>query len=164
MCAGGPPFFEKHAKRIALLSAGNAFNPIPGLGLLTDIGLLLKLSRDLIAIYGLTNEQLDYEVRLHLKSKAWGHQLKRRTLKALESLLTSKGIVAILRRFGYALETKELAKWLPYAGQAIAAVTGYRLASSYAQEAMAKCEAQALLVLKEWQPRSTSMMDIAEGK
>ena len=147
---------QKHSGRIALLSAANAFNPIPGLGLAADIGLLLKLSRDLVAIYGLTSEHLDHGIHLHLKSKAWGLQLKRRTLRAIESLLTRKGIVAILRRFGLGLEVKELARWLPYVGQAIAAITGYRLTSSYAQEAMARCEAQAFQVLKEWQPQKIS--------
>ena len=141
---------EKHAGRIALLSAGNAFNPIPGLGLAADIGLLLKLSRDLVAVYGLTQEQLEYESRLHLKSKAWSLRFKRKILRSLGSWLTSKGTMSILRRMGYRLEAKELTKWLPYAGQAIAAVLGYRLTSSYAQEAITRCETQALQVLKEW--------------
>ena len=140
---------EKRAGRIALLSASNAFNPIPGLGVLLDIGLLLKLSRDLVAIFGLTTEQLEYECRLHLKSKAWALHLRRKVLNTVKTMLTRQGVVSILRQLGQGLETKELTKWLPYAGQAIAAVMGYRLTSSYAQEAIGRCEAQALQVLRE---------------
>jgi GTP-binding protein EngB required for normal cell division len=135
---------EKHAGRIAILSAANAFNPVPGLGIVTDIALLLKLSHDLVAVYGLTTEQLDHEIHLHSKSRAWANHLKRNALKAVESLLTSKGIMIILRRLGVGLETKELLRWLPYVGQAVGAVLGYRLSASYAQEAIARCESQAL--------------------
>ncbi len=143
---------QKHAGRIALLSAGNAFNPIPGLGIAADVGLLVKLSYDLVAIYGLTREQLDHEILMHhLKSKAWGSRLKSRTMKALEALLTAKGVISILRRLGPSLETKELTKWLPYAGQAISAILGYRLTFSYAEEAISRCESQALQIVKEWQ-------------
>jgi predicted GTPase len=140
---------EKHAGRIALLSAGNAFNPIPGFGTAVDLGLLLKLSHDLVAVYGLTSAQLEHEFRLREKSAAWGLRLKRNVLGTIRSLLTSRGILSILRELGHGLETKELTKWLPYVGQTIAAFLGYRLTSSYAQEAITRCEIQALSVLKE---------------
>lgn len=143
---------EKHAGRIALLSAGNAFNPIPGLGIMADIALLLKLSHDLVAMYGLTKAQLDHEILLRLRNKTWGLYLKRKSIGAIESLLTTKGVVTILKGLGRELEIKELARWLPYAGQALAAVLGYRLTSSYAQEAIARCEAEALQVLKAARP------------
>lgn len=134
---------EKRAGRIALLSAGNAFNPIPGVDVMVDIGLLLKLSRELIAVYGLSDEQL--------KHNAIAIPLRNRTLKALRSLLTSDGALAILRRLGVDLEKKQVAKWLPYAGRAIAAALGYRLAASYARESIARCETQALELLKSIQ-------------
>jgi len=140
---------EKHAGRIAILSAGNAFNPIPGLGLMADIGLLLKLSRDLAAVYGLTREQLDHEFRSHMKSKTWALRFHRKIAIRLEPLLSISGIVSLLQRLGTGLETKEIVKWLPYVGQAIAAILGYRLTSSYAQEAITRFEAQALQVLEE---------------
>lgn len=149
---------EKHAGRIALLSAGNAFNPIPGLGLMADIGLLLKLSHDLLAVYGLTREQLDHECRSHMKSKTWALHFRRNIMGALEPLLSSEGVLSLLQKLGIGLEAKEVARWLPYAGQAIAAILGYRLTSSYAQEAITRFEAQALQVLRALQPE-TQLLD-----
>ena len=140
---------EKIAGRMALLSASNAFNPIPGLGIAVDVGLLLKLSRDLVTVYGLTPAQLEHECRLHQKSDAWGIHLKRKVMSAVESLLTTRGIVSILRQLGHGLGSRELTKWIPYIGLSIAAAMGYRLTSSYAQEAISRCEAQALRVVKE---------------
>ena len=140
---------EKHAGRIALISACNAFNPVPGMAVMVDVGLLLKLSRDLVAIYGLTPEQLEHDCRLYLKTKTWHINVKHKVLRSVKSLLTSGGIVTILRELGQGLESKAIAAWLPYVGQALAAALGYRLTSAYAQEAISRCEGQSLQLLRE---------------
>lgn len=143
---------EKHAGRIALLSAGNAFNPIPGLGTAVDIGLLLKLSKDLVEVYGLTPEQLEHDFCLYEESEARRLRLKRGVIGAIKSLLSSRGIISILGELGIGFEAKELTRWLPYVGQTIAAFMGYRLTSSYGREAISRCEVQALQLLKEAHP------------
>ena len=140
---------EKHAARIALLSAGNAFNPIPGLGMAVDIGLLLKLSKNLVDVYGLTSEQIDHDLCSSQKDTKTKFHLKRRILGAVKSLLSSRGILSILGELGIGLESRELTKWLPYIGQAVAAAMGYRLTSSYGKNAISRCEEQALQLLKE---------------
>jgi GTP-binding protein EngB required for normal cell division len=142
---------DKHSRRIAFLSACNAFNPVPGLDLAADIGLLLKLAHDLLAIYGLTEEQLEYEVRLHLRDEAWSTALKRRIHEAVHSYVTRDGILALLRILAPKVEAKYAAKWVPFAGQTAAAVMGYRLTSSYAQLTIDQCEEQALTLLQELQ-------------
>ena len=139
---------NKHALRVALLSAANALNPIPGIGLMADVGLLLKLSHDLMDVYGLTDEQLDHEFRSQLKTKTQTLRYKRKIMNALKPLLSFESIVTVLQRFGYLLETKELAKWLPYAGQAVAVILSYHLTSSYAREAITLCEVQALQIFQ----------------
>jgi len=140
---------EKHANRIAIISACNTLNPIPGLDFAADVGLLLKLSQDLLDIYGLSLDQLDYEVQMHLKSEAWGIAFKRRMAMSLKSYTTIEGILITLRALAPRVEVKNLVKWLPVVGQSLAVLISYKLTFSYALGAINKFEGQALTMLNE---------------
>lgn len=137
--------------RIAIIAAANGFNPIPGLDIAADIGLLLKLSHDLQEIYGLTPEQLDYEAKMHLKARAWIMTLKGQTVMALKTLLTREGILIRLQELAPLLEGAEFVKWIPLAGQTLAAIFGYRLVVTFAAEAINEYEKQAIEIMKSWQ-------------
>jgi predicted GTPase len=139
---------EKRAGRLALASALNAFNPLPGLGLAVDMALLVKLSRDMLEIYGLTEEHLDYETRRDWKHEAWGSTFRRRTIAMVKSFMSEDAILPILARLLPGLEAKEIAKWVPVIGQALASVVGYRLTSAYAQMVIDTCEERAIALLK----------------
>ena len=147
---------EKHASRLALLSAGNALNPIPGLSVAVDISILMKLSNDLLEIYGLTEEQLSFEIRHNVEGDAWGIAFKHRTSEMFTNFLSKKGIIIVLERVAPAIEIKEVAKWFPFAGQAIGALIGYKLTASFAQEIIDKYESQALILAESMFPRCRS--------
>jgi hypothetical protein len=131
-----------------LLSALNAFNPVPGLGLALDVGMLLDLSREVIEIYGLTDEQLDFETQTDWKHEAWGTASKRRTILAVKKFVSQEAIVPLLIRLLPGLEAQAIARWVPFVGQAVASVMGYRLTAAYAQTVIDTCEAQALSIIR----------------
>ena len=142
---------EKHSLRLALLSAANAINPIPGLDLAVDIGILIKLSYDLRDIYGLSEEQVEFEIGHDRRKKAWGSAFRQRTARTFAVFLTKEGIVAFLkqqgpaleRRLAQALERKLVLTWIPFVGRAIAAAVGFRLTSMFALELIGKFEKQS---------------------
>lgn len=135
--------------RVALFSACSTFIPAPGLDLAADVALLIKLSHDLLEIYGLTEDQLDFEIRMHLKSPAWGIALKKKVAKALKSYTTTEGVLMALRIAAPKLPVKQVAKWFPIAGQAVAVIIGYKLTSTYASEVINQLEELALEAFQE---------------
>lgn len=145
---------ERLATQVALLSACNSLNPIPGLDLAADVGLLLKLSRNLQEIYGLTDQQIDYAVHLHLKSEARAIALKRRVTHALRSYLTKEGIFLVLSKLAPKLEARYLAKLVPIAGHGLAMWIGYRLTSSFGKNAIHEFEKTALATLQDFQSKT----------
>jgi hypothetical protein len=108
------------------------------------VGLLVKMGEDLREIYGLTDEQIDFDVQNDWKHRAWGAAYKRQTLSKIRQFLTRDAIVAVLGRLLPGLEAKELARWVPFVGQAVAAIVGYKLTTNYAQLVMETCEERAL--------------------
>ncbi|CEF49314.1 unnamed protein product [uncultured bacterium] len=54
---------EKIVSNYAILAAANAFNPIPGLDVGVDVGVLALMANKVVAAYGLTDEQLNHNTR-----------------------------------------------------------------------------------------------------
>jgi GTP-binding protein EngB required for normal cell division len=142
---------EKHALRLAVISAANAINPVPGLDLALDIGILIKLSFDLREIYGLTEEKVQFEAGHNGRSEDWTSAFRRRVAKTCAVYLTKEGIAAFLKEMGPRLEgrlskslqKKHLLSWIPFVGPAIAAISSFKLTSVFALELIDKFEAQA---------------------
>jgi GTP-binding protein EngB required for normal cell division/uncharacterized protein (DUF697 family) len=142
---------EKHSLRLAMLSAANAINPIPGLDLAVDIGILMKLSSDLREIYGLSEEKIDFEADSSQRTGTWAAALRKRAAQTCSLFLTKEGITRFLKqqspmltgRIAKGLERKLGFSWIPVAGRVIAAVIGFRLTSMLAMELINKFEKQA---------------------
>jgi uncharacterized protein (DUF697 family) len=106
--------------RRALIGAGVAMVPIPGVDWLTDVGILLKLIPDINRAFGLTPEQVerlapDRRMAVYKAISAGGSVLAGK-------LITHELVIRALKLVGVRLTTQQAAKYLPLAGQAVSAV------------------------------------------
>ena len=109
--------------RRALVAAAASTVPVPGLDWAVDAALLSRLLPQISAQFGLTPEQLD-----QLDPGKREQVQKAVTLVGsvlIGKLITKELVLRITRTVGLRLTTKQLAKYVPLAGQAVAATVGY---------------------------------------
>lgn len=136
---------EKLVSRYAALSAANGLNPIPGLDISVDVGLLIKMSNDITSIYGLTkSSQKYYESFLDLSNSAQLKTVLAKIAQYAAKYVGKEAIMIILKRFVASTPTKTVSKWIPFVGQAIAAGIGFQMTSSLGNEMVDDAEALAL--------------------
>jgi uncharacterized protein (DUF697 family) len=114
---------RKLVNKRAAVAAGAAAVPIPGLDWITDVATLLKLIPEINAAFGLTPQQVerlapDRKVAVLKAISAGGSMLVGR-------LVTRDLIVSTLRTIGVRLTSKQAAKFVPIAGQAVSAAITY---------------------------------------
>lgn len=105
-------------RRRAATSGGMSLIPIPGVDIAGDVGLLLQLIPAINQKFGLTPEQIDeldprHKVLIYAMLKKVGSDLAGRAI-------TRQLAVAALRKVGVRLATKQVLKYVPFAGQAAA--------------------------------------------
>lgn len=146
------------AKRIvgiyAGLAAANALNPIPGLDVGVDLGLLTTMSRHVISTYGLRPEQIEL-----LKSQA---QMRTVVYKGIQQIaeqftpyLTEKFVASALRRLGMEVAVRNSAKWVPVVGTMVSAGVGYHLANRFGEQLIGDCEKAARAILTTLETEKT---------
>ncbi len=109
--------------RRALVAAAASAVPVPGLDWAVDAALLSRLLPQINAQFGLTPEQLD-----QLDPKKREQVQKAVTLVGsvlIGKFITKELVLRATRTVGLRLTTKQLAKYVPLAGQAVAATVGY---------------------------------------
>ena len=109
--------------RRALVAAAASAVPVPGLDWAVDAALLSRLLPQINAQFGLTPEQLD-----QLDPKKREQVQKAVTLVGsvlIGKFITKELVLRVTRTVGLRLTTKQLAKYVPLAGQAVAATVGY---------------------------------------
>jgi GTP-binding protein EngB required for normal cell division/uncharacterized protein (DUF697 family) len=100
------------------LSAANGLNPIPGVDVAVDVGMLLKLLGDIRDAYGLDRNRLDAAAALV--------PLQPMVKEILEHA-TREGILLLLKRFAGRTTVKAVSKYIPIVGQVIAAGIGFAI-------------------------------------
>ena len=105
-------------RRRAATSGGMSLIPIPGVDIVGDVGLLLQLIPAINQKFGLTPEQIDeldprHKVLIYAMLKKVGSDLAGRAI-------TRQLAVAALKKVGVRLATKQVLKYIPFAGQAAA--------------------------------------------
>ena len=135
----------------AMLAAGVAMVPVPGLDWVTDIGVLMKLLPEINAAFGLTPEQIE---RLAPDRRIVVYK----ALSAGGSLLVGKAItrgmvLSMLRLVGVRLTTQQAAKFVPIAGQAVSAALTFSALKFVCEQHIRQCIAvSAQLQLPAPQP------------
>lgn len=123
--------------RRALFAAGVAAVPVPGIDWLTDVAVLLKLIPEINAKFGLTPEQIerlapDRRVAVFKAISAGGSLLVGR-------LITRDLVLAVLKTVGIRLTTKQAAKVVPIAGQAVSAALTFSALKVVCEQHIKQC-------------------------
>ena len=121
----------------ALLAAGVAAVPVPGLDWLTDVGVLLKVIPEINRKFGLTPEQIDRlapdrRVAVFKAISAGGSLL-------IGRLVTREVLLAVLKSVGIRLTAKQAAKVVPIAGQAVSAALTFSALKYVCEQHIKQC-------------------------
>ena len=121
----------------ALLAGAVSAMPIPGLDWAVDAATLSKLIPEINKEFGLTPQQL---ASLSPKKREQVHQAVTLVGSVLIGKLISRDLVlAAATKIGMRLTTKQLAKYVPFAGQIVAATVGYAAIRYLGEEHMKDC-------------------------
>jgi uncharacterized protein (DUF697 family) len=110
---------RRRVKQRALLAAGVAMVPVPGLDWLTDVGVLVQLLPSINQAFGLSPAQIerlapDRRLVVYKAISGAGGML-------VGKLITRELVLNVLKIVGVRLSTQQAAKFVPIAGQAISA-------------------------------------------
>jgi uncharacterized protein (DUF697 family) len=145
---------RRMVSRRALLAAGVAVVPIPGLDWATNVGVLLKVLPDINRKFGLSAEQVerlspDRRLVVFKAITAGGTMLVGR-------LVTRELVMSMLRMVGVRLSAQQAVKYVPIAGQGLSAVLTYGalryVCDQHIKQCLAVCEQLRL-------PAPTRVMD-----
>ena len=130
---------RRMVSRRALMAAGVSVVPIPGVDWVTDVAVLMKLIPDINEAFGLSPEQIerlapDRKVAVFKAVSAGGGMLVGR-------LVTRELVVKLLRIVGVRLTAQQAAKFVPIAGQAVAAALTYSSLRYVCEQHIQQCVA-----------------------
>jgi uncharacterized protein (DUF697 family) len=125
--------------RGALLAAGVAVVPIPGLDWATNVGVLVKLLPDINRVFGLSAEQVERlapDRRLVVfKAITTGGGL------LVGRLVTRELVTSVLRMVGVRLSAQQALKFVPIAGQGLSAALTYGALKYVCEQHIRQCVA-----------------------
>jgi uncharacterized protein (DUF697 family) len=125
----------------ALVAAGVAMVPVPGIDWLTDIGILVKLLPEINREFGLTPEQIerlapDRRLAVFKAISAGGGMLVGR-------VVTREVVLRVLKLVGVRLTTQQAAKYVPVAGSAVSAALTFSALKLVCEQHIRQCVAVA---------------------
>jgi uncharacterized protein (DUF697 family) len=123
--------------RRALIAAGVAVVPIPGIDWVTDIAVLVKLLPEINRAFGLTPEQVerlapDRRVVVYKAISAGSGML-------VGKLVTRELVMKLLRLVGLRLTTQQAAKYVPIAGSAVSALLTFSSLKYVCEQHIQQC-------------------------
>ena len=130
-------YCRKLVNRRALLAAGVAVVPVPGIDWVTDIGVLLRVLPQINEAFGLTPEQIerlspDRQVVIYKVLSAGGGLV-------VGKVVTREAVLALLKLVGVRLTTQQAAKYVPIAGQAVSAALTYGALKFVCEQHIRQC-------------------------
>ena len=128
---------RKLLNKRALVAAAASAVPVPGLDWAVDAALLSKLIPEINKEFGLTPAQLD---QLDPKKRDQVQKAVAMVGSVLIGKFISRDLVLkAATKIGVRLSTKQLAKYVPFAGQIISAAVGYAAIRYFGEEHMKDC-------------------------
>lgn len=123
----------------ALLAAGVAMVPLPGLDWLTDLGVLMRVLPQINAAFGLSPAQIerlapDRRLVVYKAISAGGGLLAGK-------VVTRELVLRLLKLVGVRLSAQQAAKYVPIAGQAVSAVLTFSALKFVCHQHIAQCQA-----------------------
>jgi uncharacterized protein (DUF697 family) len=116
---------RKLVRRRALMSAGVSAIPLPGVDLVSDVSLFVKLVEEVNQAFGLSAAQVEqlqpkYKLIAYRAAVGVGGMLVGR-------LVTREVITYVFKRSGVKIAAKTAAKIVPIAGQVVSAAIGFAM-------------------------------------
>ncbi len=128
---------RKLLNKRAMVAAAASAVPVPGLDWAVDAAMLSKLIPEINKEFGLTPEQLD---KLDPKKRDQVQKAVTMVGSVLIGKLISRDLVLkAATKIGMRLTTKQLAKYVPFAGQIVSAAVGYAAIRYLGEEHMKDC-------------------------
>ncbi|UNU73867.1 hypothetical protein LU293_02915 [Moraxella nasovis] len=124
------------AKSRAKLSAGAAIIPVPFLDVAIDVGMLSKLLPEITEKFGLKDAS---DISTEDGKKMQQKTIRDRIL-AVGGLVATRGITnKAIQGFGGRILSKQVAKYIPFGGQMVAATLGYMIFKKIAFDHIETC-------------------------
>lgn len=135
---------RRRVSQRALLAAGVAVVPVPGLDWATDVAILLRLLPQINEAFGLSPAQIERlapERRLVVyKALSAGGSL------VIGKVVTRDLVLRLLKLVGVRLTTQQAAKFVPLAGQAVSAALTYTALRYVCEQHIRQCAEVARLL------------------
>ena len=129
----------------ALLAAGVAMVPVPGVDWITDVGLLVKLLPEITTAFGLSPAQVErlapHRRVVVYKAISAGSSL------LLGRIVTRELVMLVLKTVGLRLSAQQAAKYLPVAGQLVSAALTFSALKYVCEQHIQQCETVARQLL-----------------
>lgn len=152
---------RRMVNRRALIAAGVAVIPVPGLDWLTDVGILVKLIPDINAAFGLSPAQIERlapERRMAVyKAVSAGGSM------VIGKIISKDLVLRLLKLVGVRLTTQQAAKYVPLAGQAISAALTFSALKVVCEQHIRQCMAVSEQLLLE-APEAAPTTDDADRR
>ncbi|MBV9890509.1 MAG: hypothetical protein JO090_06445 [Rhizobacter sp.] len=139
----------RHCRRLvgkrALVAAGAAAVPLPGVDWVTDVAVLLRVIPEINAAFALTPEQIeqlapDRRVVVYKAISAAGSVLVGR-------IVTRDLVMHALRVVGVRVTTQQAAKFVPVAGQVVSAALTYSALRYVCEQHIQQCVAISKMLM-----------------
>ncbi|GCL61471.1 hypothetical protein [Pseudaquabacterium pictum] len=136
---------RQRVRQRALMAAGVAMVPVPGIDWVTDVGVLVQLLPEISAAFGLSPQQVerlapDRRIVVYKAISAGGSVV-------LGKLVTRELVLMLLKTVGVRLSAQQAAKYLPIAGQVASAALTYSALHYVCEQHIRQCEAVARQLL-----------------
>jgi len=139
-----PPEVEATVRRCrrmvsqrALLAAGVATVPVPGLDWVTDVGILVRLLPKINEAFGLSPDQVE---RLSPERRMVVYKaISTGGAMVIGKVITRDMVLRLLKIVGVRLTTQQAAKYLPLAGQAVSAALTYTALRYVCEQHIQQC-------------------------
>ena len=142
---------RKLVTRRALVSAGASVVPVPGIDLAVDVTMLVRMLDEINQRFGLTPEQID---RLAPERRLFAYKAAMAVGSALIGrVVTRELVIRLLRTVGVRLSAKQAAKYVPFAGQAVAASLSFAALKALGDRHVEDC-VQVAQTLIDWRDDS----------
>lgn len=142
---------RKLVTRRALVSAGASVVPVPGIDLAVDVTMLVRMLDEINQRFGLTPEQID---RLAPERRLFAYKAAMAVGSALIGRVVTRELVTrLLRTVGVRLSAKQAAKYVPFAGQAVAASLSFAALKALGDRHVEDC-VQVAQTLIDWRDDS----------
>ncbi len=132
---------RQRVRQRALLAAGVAMVPLPGIDWVTDIGILVKLLPEISTAFGLSPQQVE---RLAPERRMVAYKaISAGGSVVLGKLVTRELVLMLLKTVGVRLSTQQAAKYLPVAGQLVSAALTFSALQYVCEQHIRQCETVA---------------------